>query len=160
MKSMRVLLVLLACVACNGGAAPEDAGTDASLFGDSSTIDPFGDAAPALRVRALFAQTCRGGPESGCHSSAPANFTATLDPDGGDVVGVPATEMPGLLRVEPYHPERSYLYWKVSNDPRIVPCLSCPAYGGSIDGGVMPASTGYDPRIPALIGPWIEAGAP
>ena len=147
MKSMRVLLVLLACVACNGGAAPEDAGTDASLFGDSSTIDPFGDAAPALRVRALFAQTCRGGPESGCHSSAPANFTATLDPDGGDVVGVPATEMPGLLRVEPYHPERSYLYWKVSNDPRI-------------DGGVMPASTGYDPRIPALIGPWIEAGAP
>ena len=141
---MRVL-ILLACVACNGVAAQADGG---SPFGDAAPpVDPFGDASPELRVRALFSQTCAGGPESGCHSTGAANFTARLDPDGGDVVGVPATEMPGLLRVERFHPERSYLYWKVSNDPRI-------------DGGVMPASTGYDPRIPALIGPWIEAGAP
>lgn len=137
--------MLACCVACQDASALR---TDGGLVFDDggAAIDPFGDASLALRTRALFA-TCRGGPESGCHSDSAANFTATLDPDGGDIVGVASTEMPGLLRVEPYHPESSYLYWKVSADPRI-------------DGGVMPKSTGYDPRIPALIGPWIEAGAP
>lgn len=137
-------------VACDGFVSADDGGAADgwSPFGDGGAfIDPFGDASLGVRARALLAQTCSGGPESGCHSDHPANYGAMLDPDGGDTVNVPSTEMPGLLRVEPFHPERSYMFWKVSADPRI-------------DGGVMPASTGYDPRIPALIGPWIEAGAP
>jgi hypothetical protein len=137
------IAILLSC-ACDGHGD----GADGGLFGDSSSfVDPFGDAALATRTRALFAQTCSGGPESGCHSDHAANFTATLDPDGGDVINVPSTEMPGVVRVEPYRPDQSYLYWKVSGDPRI-------------DGGTMPKSTGYDPRIDSLINAWIEAGAP
>jgi hypothetical protein len=147
-RAAALCFVLVACAGCYSAESPGDGGADGSPFGDAAPlVDPFGDASLALRTRALFAQTCRGGPESGCHSDGAAGFTATLDPDGGDVVLAPATEMPGLFRVEPYHPETSYLYWKVSADPRI-------------DGGTMPLSTGYDPRIPALIGPWIEAGAP
>lgn len=144
---MRRIVARLAFVflcACDGHGDATDGGV---VFGDSSLVDPFGDASLALRTRALFAQTCNGGPESGCHADHAANFTATLDPDGGDVVGVAATEMPALLRVEPYHAERSYLFWKVTGDPRI-------------DGGTMPLGAGFDPRIGALIGPWIEAGAP
>jgi len=143
--------MLLACYQAveqpsDGGIA--DARTDGGfIFADSAPpVDPFGDAALALRTRALL-QTCRGGPESGCHGDSAADFTATLDPDGGDIVGVASTEMPGVLRVERFHPENSYLFWKVSGDPRI-------------DGGTMPLSTGFDPRIPELVGPWIEAGAP
>jgi hypothetical protein len=145
-SGMRRIVARLAFVflcACDGHG---DAG-DGGLFGDSSFVDPFGDASLAIRSRALFAQTCRGGPESGCHSDNAANFTATLDPDGGDIIDVPSTEMPGLVRVAPYRPDQSYVYWKVSGDPRI-------------DGGTMPLSTGYDPRIAALIDSWIEAGAP
>jgi hypothetical protein len=144
-----IALGLIGFVGCNGAVAAGDAGSDGSSpFGDAGAfVDPFGDASLALRTRALLTLTCSGGPESGCHSDHAANFGALLDPDGGDTVNVASTEAPTMLRVEPYHPERSYLYWKVSADPRI-------------DGGVMPLSTGYDPRIPALIGPWIEAGAP
>jgi hypothetical protein len=139
-----VVLALVFASACDAQGAAGDGGVE---FGDASLVDPFGDASLALRTRALFAQTCSGGPESGCHADHAANFSATLDPDGGDVIDITSTEMPSLLRVEPYHPERSYLYWKVSGDPRI-------------DGGTMPLSTGYDARVVALIGPWIEAGAP
>jgi hypothetical protein len=146
------LSVALASVGCNGGVETADAGDAGAeggnpFFDAAPLVDPFGDASLALRTRALFAQTCGGGPESGCHTDHAAGWGAVLDPDGGDTVNVASTEIPSMLRVEPGHPERSYVYWKVSADPRI-------------DGGVMPLSTGYDPRIPALIGPWIEAGAP
>ena len=146
------LTLLLGCFSAN---QPADAGADA---GDASTcffcvdsgpiISPWDtDASLGVRTRALFAQTCAGGPESGCHSEHAANLTLTLDPDGGDVINVPSTEMPPMVRVAPYQPDASYLYWKVSGDPRI-------------DGGVMPLYAPFDPRIPGLVGEWIEAGAP
>ena len=55
--------------------------------------------------------------------------------------------MPPMVRVKPFAPDQSYLYWKVVPDPRI-------------DGGAMPLNFPFDPRIPALINEWIEAGAP
>ncbi len=136
----------------DGGSDATTEGGDAScgLFGcvDSGPfIDPFGDASLAVRTRALFGQTCSGGPESGCHSEKAANFTLTLDPDGGDTINVVSTEMPPMVRVKPFAPDQSYLYWKVVPDPRI-------------DGGAMPLNFPFDPRIPALINEWIEAGAP
>ena len=144
---LAVLWLLIVCACDDASDRTADGGIYVVTFQDGAPlVDPFGDASLAVRTRALLA-SCRGGPESGCHADSAAGFTATLDPDGGDVIDVSATEMPSLFRVEPYHPERSYLFWKVSNDPRI-------------DGGVMPKSTGFDPRIPELIGPWIEAGAP
>lgn len=143
--------IWLALLGCNGAVEAPDAGDGGdggfAFYDAAPLIDPYGDASLALRARALLGQTCMGGPESGCHIDHAASYSALLDPDGGDTVNVASTEIPSMLRVEPFHPERSYLYWKVANDPRI-------------DGGVMPKSSGYDPRIPAVIGPWIEAGAP
>ena len=148
------LVALSGCFGAGSGppdGGPADAAGDRActfICGDGGgVVDPFGDASVMLRTRALFLQTCAGGPESGCHSENAANFKLSLDPDGGDVIDVPSTEMPGLVRVKPFATDQSYLFWKVSADPRI-------------DGGAMPLNAAFDPRIPALIGAWIDAGAP
>lgn len=153
--ALGVAVVAAACFQNpSNGDAGADAEVDASEAGctafcvDSGPIiDPFGDAALPIRARALFTQTCAGGPESGCHSEKAANFTMTLDPDGGDTINVLSSEMPGVVRVAPFDAGGSYMFWKVTNDPRI-------------DGGAMPLNAATDPRIPQLIGSWIEAGAP
>jgi hypothetical protein len=147
-RAFSCLVIALLC-ACSTPSSGGDAGDASCAFcgvDAGPSIDPFGDASLALRTRALFGG-CQGGPESGCHFEHAGNMYLKLDPDGGDVINVPSSEMPSLVRVAPYHPETSYLYWKVSADPRI-------------DGGVMPLNAPFDPRIPALVNAWIEAGAP
>jgi hypothetical protein len=142
-----LVLVLLA-TGCAADQGSRDGGADAACFcPDASVVDPFGDASLAIRTRTLFGTTCAGGPESGCHSDSAANLMLRLDPDGGDVIDVPSTELPGLVRVKPFAKDQSYLFWKVTADPRI-------------DGGAMPLDQAFDPRIPALLGAWIDAGAP
>jgi hypothetical protein len=49
--------------------------------------------------------------------------------------------------VAPGDPDHSYVYKK----------LACE---GGIDGGCMPLSTGFDPKLALLFREWIEAGAP
>lgn len=129
------------------GGKDGEAGCTLFCVDSGPFVDPFGDASLAIRTRALFKQTCAGGPETGCHSEKAANLTMTLDPDGGDTINFPSTEMPGIVRVSPFDAGGSYMFWKVTNDPRI-------------DGGPMPLNLTPDPRIPQLIGSWIEAGAP
>jgi hypothetical protein len=113
------------------------------------------DAALSLRARALFANTCAGGPETGCHSeSAGGTDLLVNDTSSFGIINIPSSEEPDVLRVEPFHPESSYLYWKVSDDPRILDgSLIMPAITPAISGTV-------DPDIVNLVGPWIEAGAP
>jgi hypothetical protein len=139
-----------------GGEASADASCGAFGCDVAPSIDPFGDAALPLRIRSLFqGTTCAGAPENQCHAGATGNTTLDLDMDAANysifgLVNVASSELPDVLRVEPFHPESSYLYWKVTGDPRI------------LDGSLtMPASTDtVDPRIVAMVGPWIEAGAP
>ncbi len=146
---MRVALIAIFVVGCSTPSTTSDAGDASCLFCDDAghITDPFGDAAIGLRTRALFSTTCAGGPESGCHFEHAASLSLMVDPDGGDVIDVPSTEMPGVVRVAPFDAGGSYLFWKVTGDPRI-------------DGGQMPLNETFDPRIPALIGEWIDAGAP
>ena len=153
-----------------GGDAPSDGTADAcnSPFGcsDSSiTADPCADDGATIpsdaslgnRVRAVFDVTCSGGPERGCHSEFAANTTLqVIDSGPYGIIDVPSSEMPDVLRVEPYNPDQSYLYWKVSGDPRRAP--------GS---GVMPlvSSADWDSGsvnacVAQLMHDWIEAGAP
>jgi hypothetical protein len=93
------------------------------------------------------------------------NTTLTLDPTTADydaygLIDIPSSQMPDVLRVSPFHPESSYLYWKVTGDPRVM-------FDGGNETGAMPladpddpTSGVVDPCVAALIGPWIEAGAP
>jgi hypothetical protein len=66
--------------------------------------------------------------------------------DFAQIVNVPSTERPELVRVAPGRPGDSYLFLKLVGD-------------GGIDGAPMPGGTS-DPRMVALFGAWIEAGAP
>jgi hypothetical protein len=149
-----------------GDAAASDAGCT-SVFGCEASgpvADPCGDASLAIRARATFLVTCSGGPERGCHSELAGNTTLQVDMDSSSswpygtygLINIPSSEMPDVLRIEPFHPESSYLYWKVTGDPRRV--------AGT---GIMPLtdSTNWDSGhvsqcVVDLIGPWIEAGAP
>jgi len=150
---------------------------------DAQIIDPCGDASLALRARALFDQACSGGSETGCHvefagiggtnlevdrDGAPWPYdTPTANcPTGCGIIDVPSAEMPDVMRIVPYHPESSYLYWKITGDPRrapgtgIMPLLNAgDSDSGSVDCVAHPANNGCLCAV-ETIGPWIEAGAP
>ncbi len=145
-------VLVVACKSADSTDAADSGsdGADNLSFGPGApTFDPLepSDASLPLRAATLFGTTCRGGPESGCHGMGAAGLHLVLSRDGGgDIVDVPSTERPALVRVKPRDPASSYLFLKVAGD-------------GGIDGDVMPAGTRRDPRIPALIGDWIAAGA-
>lgn len=137
-------LPLLAC--SDPTSAPSDAGPDAQ-FGFVDPLDDV-DAAAASRVKRILGGTCAGvGNDTACHGRAAGGLTMNLARDGGDVIDVASTERPELARVKPGAPGESYLYLKVLGD-------------GGIDGGRMPLGAPFDPRLPALIATWIDAGAP
>lgn len=146
-------LAAIAGVACREASAPEPEADAAApppptfAGGGAAALDPFDpDAAIAMRMNALIGASCVGGPETACHGSGAAGLTLRLG-SGGDVVNVPSTERPELLRVRPFDPADSYLFLKVRGD-------------GGIDGGRMPLGVPEDPRIAELVRAWIEAGAP
>ncbi len=70
------------------------------------------------RVVALFSRSCA---QPGCHAAPIPQQDMNLDADHfyAATVGVPSKERPDLLRVDPGHPERSYLMMKVTGDPGI-----------------------------------------
>jgi hypothetical protein len=150
------LVLALSALACGTTSVPRDGAVDAAA--DAGTNGPSlggqggdplgpGDASTAHRVTLLFATTCAGGPELDCHGNHAGGLSLLLTPDGGDVIGVPSSEAPALLRVKPGDPSRSYLYRKVLED-------------GGVVGARMPLGGAYDPRLEALLRAWIEAGAP
>ncbi len=124
-----------------------DAAEEAPKLGGCS--DPLDgcDASLGMRVSIVFGGTCQGiSGESSCHGQGQAHLHLVLG-DSGDVVHVPSTERPELLRVQPFDPSLSYLYLKVLGV-------------GGIEGGRMPLDqTTFDHSYPALIGAWIEARA-
>jgi hypothetical protein len=157
------LVIVCACIGCSTPPAIVDGGGDAACivcFSDSGTLPPWQDtdAALGVRARALFEQSCTRDGESSCHFNKEANLDFILEAGVNDpvygIINIPSTEEPSVMRVVPFHPESSYLYWKVTGDPRI------------LDGSTpMPAVVAFtsgmvDPEIVALVGPWIEAGAP
>jgi hypothetical protein len=85
----------------------------------------------------------------GCHVGAGAPFGLDLSAGAseGNLVMVASAEVPELLRVEPRNAADSYLYMKLSGDPRIQGD-PMPASGGPLGAGQL-----------QLIEDWIEQGA-
>src|SRR5271154_7087764 len=122
--STRALFGLLACVACGSDPAPSgpdasagsaDASDEVPTLGGCNPLDVCSDASIATRVSMLFASPtgCQGlSGEQSCHSQGQAQLHLRLG-DGGDVVDVPSTERPSMVRVKPFDPDNSYLYLKV-----------------------------------------------
>jgi hypothetical protein len=106
------------------------------------------DAPLAAQVKGRIDQICAS--PDGCHSGgAPMSLSAGHEFDA--MIGVPSTEAPGMLRVAPFDPLRSYVYIKLWCD------------GGIADGGCMPLGqtrTRSAAQLAQLFHDWIEAGAP
>jgi hypothetical protein len=124
----------LAAARCGGGGS------------DGGTIPTTG-AVRLLDVQAqVFTPRCA---LSGCHVGGTAPFGLELGAGqaAGKIIGVASGQMPSMLRVAPGSAADSYLYWKVSGDPRIL-------------GDPMPLSGGpLSAADLALIEDWIDQGA-
>jgi len=86
---------------------------------------------------------------SGCHvSGAPFGLDLSSGLTAGNTIGVMSSELPGFARVTPFDATNSYLYMKVSGDPRLL-------------GDPMPAPP--NPLLTSqqlqLVEDWINAGA-
>jgi len=148
------IAVLVAAAACVDAAVNGDpkSDADASTSASEAGCGPLGcepdlaDASIGVRANALLGG-CAGGPEASCHGGG-GQVGLHLPDSPPNLVNVPSTEVPTVMRVLPGDPEHSYLYWKVTGDPRI-------------DGGRMPLSApplgGADIEV---LRSWIEAGAP
>ncbi len=85
----------------------------------------------------------------GCHAGelSPFGLDLSAGESLGNLVGVASSEVPGLLRVEPFDAANSYLYMKVTADPRILGD-PMPATGPPLSAGEI-----------ALVESWIDQGA-
>lgn len=107
---------------------------------------------PAERVRLLDVQAAVFSPHcalSGCHigPAAPRGLDLSAGQAEGNLVGVASDEVPEFLRVEPSNAADSYLYMKITADPRIF-------------GDPMPLTGGpLSAADKDLIERWIEEGA-
>ena len=109
------------------------------------------DASLPCRVAAHLASGSCQGSEPSCHGGTdnPANLYFHGDPESNlrQLVNVPANERPDWMRVNPYHPEISWMLAKLRNDK---------------DAGVevaMPKGSDGDPVFAALVEEWILSGA-
>jgi hypothetical protein len=142
MRSAAALIVLLTgCGASHAAAEADAGGANCFLCFDA------GDAGLPGEIKGTLRLTCAvGGVELACHGVGSGGMTLGTANDFAQIVNVPSTERPGLVRVAPGRPSDSYLYLKLVGD-------------GGIDGAPMPGGM-TDPRLVALFGAWIEAGAP
>jgi hypothetical protein len=121
------------------------------LSGCGGGSDDF--TSPSGQVTLLDVQTQVFTPRcalSGCHVGAGAPFGLNLSSvasSAAATIGVASSEMPSLLRIDPFDPGQSYLYLKITADPSIL-------------GDPMPASGGpLSASDIALIQDWIDGGA-
>ncbi|MCP3978273.1 MAG: hypothetical protein GY716_02935 [bacterium] len=124
---------LLCATACGGSSG-------AGVIGGSDEVR-------LLEVQAqVFSPRCA---LSGCHIGIDAPFGLDLSAGNalGNTVGVSASEVPLLLRVDPGNAADSYLYMKLVDDPRIegdpMPLLGAPLSASDL----------------TLIETWIDQGA-
>ena len=134
-----------------------------AVDGDANQQKGDGDAATWLPPRKVFRCAyvsrqvavkaryvlggCTGGPESACHGIG-AGGMVLPDRMPSNLVDVPSSEDPSVLRIKPGDPGGSYLYRKIIGGP-------------DIDGGRMPLDLPpLDERSASAIAAWIEAGAP
>lgn len=141
MRAHALALVVSGCTASSAHEAP-DAGAIFCL----ACVDG-GDASVPAEIQVTLQTSCAyGGVELTCHGVGAGGLTLGTANDFAQIVGVPSVERPDMLRVAPGHPEESYLFLKLVGE-------------GGIEGGPMPGGA-TDPRLIALFGTWIDAGAP
>lgn len=150
------LLFVPSCGSDTQVPARPDASTTCNGFCiDAQTFDvpTCSDASLACVVATHLYTSCAGPTEPNCHGgdNNPANFKLLADPEqtlAMQLVDADSTERTDWKRVNPGHPEISWIIAKLRNDK---------------DAGVeaaMPKGTEGDPAFADLVEKWILAGAP
>jgi hypothetical protein len=140
LRALALALAVSGCAASGSRATP-----DAGAFPCFACIDG-GDASGPAAIKVVLRSTCAyGGVELSCHGVGSGGLTLGTADDLAQIIGVASTERPEMVRVAPGQPAASYLYLKLAGD-------------GGIEGGPMPGGV-TDPRLVALFGEWIDAGA-
>ncbi len=141
MRALVLAALVSGCSASGTHGAPE-----AGALPCLACVDG-GYASVPVEIKVSLQSSCvTGGVELSCHGSGAGGLMLGTANDFAQIVGVPSVERPELLRVAPGRPEESYLFLKLVGD-------------GGIEGGPMPGGA-TDPRMIALFGTWIDAGAP
>jgi len=138
--------VPLVVASCGGGGARDATDSGTPPFVCLTCGDGGEEASLAATIKVTLRSSCATGVEVSCHGASAGGLTLGTPDDFAQLIDVPSSERPQLLRVAPGDPPASYLFLKLVGD-------------GGIEGGPMPGGS-YDPRLVALFGGWIEAGAP
>lgn len=110
------------------------------VLGCATPLSWEADVGPLVQSRCL-----------GCHTEAGASGDLVLEPDAYDaMVGVPSTQSPDMLLIEPGDVLYSYVWHKLNGSQGIA--------GGA--GGSMPIGQPLEDFEVELIEAWIDAGAP
>jgi len=125
-----------------------DCGTEGS---DTGTTPTF------AAVQALFVRRCAAG--AACHGAGSA--LVLVGPSVyDDLVGRPSMGFAPLPRVDPGHPERSFLWLKLDGCFTELSGCSSPGNGCGVRmPPLSPISEGFDPSEAAIVREWIAAGA-
>jgi len=142
-------LFLLPTASCSSQDATNDAGGSDATAPDAGVpcfcSDATYDVPLVVAVKGAIDQICSS--IDGCHGTGQGHLYLSVGNELQPLIDVPSFEEPSLLRVDPGHPDRSYVYMK----------LACE---GGIEGGCMPLGSGGIPRLARIFHDWIEAGAP
>jgi len=149
---MIAFVLLLGCshvVATPDAAVDLDCGIES---GDAGVAPTFAE------VQALFVRRCAAG--SACHGEGGRGGLALV---GGsvyaDLVGHPSIGFEALPRVDPGHPERSFLWLKLDGCFAELPgCDANDACGVRMP-PLSPISEGFDLSEATVVHEWIAAGA-
>jgi hypothetical protein len=117
-----------------------------SKSSNNSTGPTGGNVSFSSDVQPIFTQNCA---LSGCHATASplaGNQNLSAGQAYGNIVNVASTEKPNFLRVKPFSSDSSYLYMKITADPRIT-------------GVPMPKIGSITPQQKQTIKDWIDQGA-
>lgn len=144
-RGRRAAVVLaLAALLCVAATA---AGCGGGSGGPEATMQPLGNVTTLDVQQQVFTPRCA---LSGCHVGTGAPFgldLSSVSSSSANLVGVASAEMPSLSRIEPYDPDASYLFMKVTDDPAIqgdrMPQIGSPLNAADL----------------ALIQAWIDQGA-
>ncbi len=137
-----------------------DAGTPTTV---DCSVTLAADATPAVHdfaaVRSFFLRRCAAG--SACHGAGgQGSLTLLGDALHGDLVGHASSEFPALPRIEPGHPERSWLWLKLAGCFRQLPGCDDPARPcGETMPTLSPISEGFALSEAAVLRAWILDGA-
>jgi hypothetical protein len=130
---------------CSSAEAPADGGDGGADASDCFACSDVTVDVPLLaQVRGVLLTSCRF---DGCHEMGAGNLSIAPDAEFTQLIDVPSSEMPGLLRVRPGDPAQSYAYLK----------LACE---GGIMGSCMPLGGHLDPTFVQTFHDWVESGAP